>query len=200
MKTHVLGKKVSLTAAAWLAVFLCVGATGRIQAAEDMNAVFQQGRAAFYRGDFATAQQLLARVAAVNPRHPETVNMLAYIKANGKLTDPTLERQYAAIILPKVEFSEVTLSEALEGLRMLAKNASGGKVTPNVIVRGEDVAQRKLSINLSNVPLTEALNYVGQLTNTRLTYDKHAVIISSMADLGSATAEASSKDGAKAQQ
>jgi hypothetical protein len=78
---------------------------------------------------------------------------------------------------------DVTLTEAIDGLRALAKNASGGKITPNVIIKGEDVMQRKLSLALSNIPLSEALNYVTQLTNTKATYDKHVVILSGTADV-----------------
>lgn len=190
MKTNVIRNKVSVWAAASLAAFLCIALPAT--AADDMNTLYQQGRAAFYRGDFATAHKLLSQVAAANPRHTETANMLAYINANHKLVDASLEKQYAAVVLPKVEFADVTLGEAMEGLRIIAKNASNGKVTPNVIIRGEEVAQRKLSLSLSNVPLTEVLNYTTQLTNTRLTYEKHAIILSSLASVGSSsTAEAS---------
>jgi hypothetical protein len=72
MKTHSIRAKVS--AAAFTAAFLMI--TASVQA-EDLNAVYQQGRSAFYQGDFNTAQQLLSRVAAANPKHPDTVRMLA---------------------------------------------------------------------------------------------------------------------------
>ncbi len=192
MKTNMIGMKVSVSAAALLAAFF-LAAVAPATAAEDLNAVYQQGRAAFYQGDFAKADQLLSRVAAANPRHQETNNMLAYIRANHKAKDVTLQKQYEALILPKVEFGDVTLSEALEGLRALAKNASNGKVVPNIIVRGEELAQRKVSLSLANIPLSEALNYVTQLTNTRASYDKHAVTISALSDVGSATADTAVK-------
>lgn len=192
MKTSVIGTKVSAIAAALLAVFSWVALP--VQAADDINVLYQQGRAAFYRGDFATAHKLLTRVAAANPRHTETTNMLSYINANHKLVDTTLEKQYTAVILPKVEFADVTLSEALEGLRLMSKNASNGKVVPNIIVRGEEVAQRKVTLSLSNIPLTEAMNYITQLTDTKLAYEKHAIIVSSLADPGSSTAQANNKD------
>ncbi|MGV3663293.1 MAG: tetratricopeptide repeat protein [Prosthecobacter sp.] len=191
MKTTMIGTKVSVTAAALLAVFFFASAPAT--AAEDLNAVYQQGRAAFYQGDFAKANQLLSRVAAANPRHVETNNMLAYIRANHRPQEVTLQKQYEALILPKVEFGDVTLREALEGLRALAKNASNGKVVPNVIIRSEEAADKKVSLTLSNIPLSEAINYLTQLTNTKATYDKHAVTISGLADPGGATAEASAK-------
>ncbi len=189
MKTHSTGVKISTAAVVLTAAFFVLGPMG-VCHAEDLNAVYQQGRAAFYQGDFTTAQQLLARVAAANPKHAETANMLAYIRANHKAADQTLKNQYAAVILPKVEMADVTLTEAIEGLRVLAKNASGGKVTPNVIVKGEELGQRKLSLSLSNVPLSEALNYVTQLVGAKAAYDKHAVILSTLADTSTATADA----------
>jgi len=185
--------KVSVTTAALLAAFFMTAAVPSAVAGEDLNAVYQQGRAAFYKGDFDTATALLSKVAAANPRHADTNNMLAYMRANYKPKDLTLQKQYESVILPKVDFGDVTLTEALEGLKALAKTASNGKVVPNVIIRGEEVAQRKLSLNLSNIPLSEALNYLGQLTSTKITYDKYAVILSSLADPSGATAEAASK-------
>lgn len=186
-----IGAKVSVSAAALLAAFFLAAVP--VTAAEDLNAVYQQGRAAFYQGDFAKANLLLSKVAAANPRHTETNNMLAYIRANHRPQDVTLQKQFETLIIPKVEFGDVTLSEALEGLRALAKNASSGKIVPNVIVRGEEVGQRKVTLSLANIPLSEALNYVTQLTNTKASYDKHAVTISSLADPVGATAETTAK-------
>lgn len=190
MKTHSIGTKVSVSAAALVAAFVLTAAPVQ---AEDLNAVYQQGRAAFYQGDMETAQQLLSRVAAANPKHTETANMLAYIRANHKAADNTLKNQYAAVILPKVEMSDVTVAEAVEGLRALSKNASGGKVMPNVIIKGEELGQKKLSLSLANIPLSEALNYVTQLSGSKATYDKHAVILSNTADTITSTAETETK-------
>lgn len=190
MNTHSIGTKVSVSAAAFVAAFVLT--TAPVQA-EDLNAVYQQGRAAFYKGDMETAQQLLSRAAAANPKHTETANMLAYIRANHKGVDNTLKNQYAAVVLPKVDMSDVTLTEAIEGLRALSKNASGGKVTPNVIIKGAELGQKKLSLSVANIPLSEALNYVTQLVEAKATYEKHAVILSSSADTVSTTAEAAPK-------
>lgn len=190
MKAITIGTKVS-AAAAFIAAFFF--ATAPMQA-EDLNAVYQQGRAAFYRGDMATAQQLLSQVAAANPKHVETQRMLGFIRANHKPAENTLKNQYAAVILPKVDMQDVTVSEAVEGLRALSKNASNGKVTPNVIIKGEELGRRKLSLALANIPLSEALNYVTQLAGARATYDKHAVILSSAADVITSSAETGAKD------
>ena len=189
MKTSLIGSRVS-TAVMFLTTAFFMSAAGFTAKAEDMNAIYQQGRAAYYKGDLDTAYRLLSRVAAANPKHTETANMLAYIRANYQPKDNSLKTQYASVILPKVDMADVTLTEAIEGLRALSKNASGGKVTPNVIVKGADLAQHKLSLSLANVPLDEALNYVTQLVGAKATYEKHAIILSSQADTVSSTADA----------
>ncbi len=187
MKTSLIGSKVS-TAVVLLTTALFMSSTG-FSKAEDLNAVYQQGRAAYYKGDMQTAFQLLSRVAAANPKHAETANMLAYIRANHQPKDDSLKTQYASVTLPKVEMADVTLAEAIEALRTLSKNASGGKIVPNVIVKGEGLAEKKLSLSLSNVPLSEALNYVVQLVGAKATYDKHAVILSGQADTVTTTTD-----------
>ncbi len=191
MKTNTIRAKVSVSAAAFFAAFVLITAP---VSAEDLNAVFQQGRAAFYRNDYATAYQLLSRVAAANPKHTETNNMLAFIRSNHKIDEGTLKQKYATVILPKLDMQDVTLAEAIDGLRTLSKNASGGKVTPNLMIKGADIGERKLTLALSNIPLTEALNYITQLTNTKATYDKHVVILSGTADVLTSSAEADVKD------
>jgi hypothetical protein len=181
MKTSLMGAKVS-TAVMLLTTALFMSAAGFSAQAEDLNVVYQQGRAAYYKGDMETARQLLSRVAAANPKHADTANMLAYIRAHYQPKDNSLKTQYASVTLPKVEMADVTLTEAIEGLRALSKTASGGKVTPNVIVKGEELGQRKLSLSLTNIPLSEALNYVTELVGAKASYDKYAITLSSQAD------------------
>ena len=188
MKTSLIGSKVS-TAVAILTTALFMSAAGFTAKAEDLNAVYQQGRAAYYKGDLDTAYKLLSRVAAANPKHAEAANMLAYIRAKYQPKDDSLKTQYAAVTLPKVEMADVTLTEAIEALRAMSKNASGGKVVPNVIVKGEELGQKKLTLSLSNVPLSEALNYVTQLVGAKATYDKHAIILTSQTDTVTSTVE-----------
>lgn len=188
MKTSFLGAcaRSSAAVAMMAAFFVSAPVT---HAADDLNTLYQQGRAAFHKGDFETANILLTQVAAANPAHTDTQNMLRYIKAHAKPAASTLIKEYAAVTIPKIDMQEVTLLEALDGLRLLSKNASQGKVSPNVIVKGADLGQKKISLNLSNVPLSEAIQLLSQLTGCKATYEKHAVILSEVPQ-----AETASKD------
>jgi len=83
-----------------------------------------------------------------------------------------------------VEFSEVTLEEAVEGLRALSKVTTDGKIVPNIIIKDPALAGKTLSLNLRNLPLTEAIQYLAEMTGARATYDKHAVMLTLAATAG----------------
>jgi len=52
----------------------------------------------------------------------------------------------------------------------------GGPNGPGGFVSGE--GRLALAWTLNNVPLTEAIEYLAQLSGAKATYDKHAVILS----------------------
>lgn len=173
MKTLIHRVGVRLAVIAMMAA--CAGSA--LAADDDVNQIFQMGRAAYYKGDMETAYQLLKQVEARNPKHFETKALLAQIRSQMKPDTGSLKRTYESVILPKVEFSEVTVEEAMEGLRALAKGATAGKVMPNIIVKDPALNAKTLSLNLHNVPLTEAIQYVASIAGARVTYDKHAAMI-----------------------
>lgn len=159
-------------------------------AAEDLNQIFQMGRAAYYKGDMETAYRLLSMVEASKPSHFETKALLSQIRAQRKTGTDTVKPSYEKVILPKVEFTEVTLSEALEGLRALSKSATDGKVVPNIIIKDPTLSSKELTLSIRNVPLTDAIRYMADMTGASAFYDRHAVILTPVA---SATAKPSSE-------
>lgn len=181
MKTHPirrLFRAVTLT----VSVATLVGSPVMAQKAADLNTVFQQGRAAFYKGDIAQAKVLLAQVLSVAPNHFESKALMAQIMTYDKGADTSSKATYSAVVLPKVDFSDVTLSDACQGIAFMAKTASSGKVTPNLIVKNPELGQRKLTLSLSNIPLTDAIEYMARMTNSKAVYEKYAVMISPLTE------------------
>ena len=150
-----------------------------LSAADDLNTIFQMGRTAYHKGDLEQAHELLSMVEARDPRHQETRILLASIRSQLKTGGPSLKKQFDGVKIAKVEFAEVTLQEALEALRVLAKNASNGKVVPNFIVKEQALNAKPLSMKLTDIPLTQAIQYVAEVAGARTTYDRHAVIFTS---------------------
>lgn len=176
MKTLMIRVGMPFTVLAAMAAFY-----GPLQAEDDINQVFQMGRAAYYKGDLKTAYQLLTQVESRNPRHFETKALLAQIRAQNKSGPNSVKGSYEAVTLAKIEFTEVSLTEAVEGLRSLSKTVTDGKVVPNIIIKDPALGAKTLSLNLSNVPLTDAIQYLADLVGAKTSYDRHAVIFTSVA-------------------
>lgn len=166
-----------------LAAALAVSTTTTVRAADDLHVMYEEGRAAFHAGQYDLARERLSYVLAKAPGHLPTQAMLAQIERQIGPDNTLLRKSYEKVILPRVEFAEVTLEEALQAVRMLSLKASDNKVAPNVIVKSPEIAKKSITLSLAQVPLSEVLNYLAQLTGSRLTYDKNAVVISSLADV-----------------
>ena len=127
-------------------------------------------------GDYETAQRLLTLVQEGDPRHGPTRALLAQIKLAAPPDGEFLKKKYSSIVLQKVEMEEVSLQDCLQGLIIISKNATEGKLAPNLILQAKDKADAKVTMNLSNIPLPEAIDYVARLSGTKVKWEKHAVV------------------------
>lgn len=143
---------------------------------QDINKLYEDGRALFNAGQFELAREKLAIVAARNPNHVPTRAMLAQIQQKLGSQNTTLRDAYAKIIIEKIELENVELNEAIVAVRFHTRKATNDKVTPNIIVKGEEIGKRPVSLSLTNVPLSEVLNYMAQLTDSQVNYDKSAIL------------------------
>ncbi|MEI6535883.1 MAG: hypothetical protein WCN98_11120 [Verrucomicrobiaceae bacterium] len=155
--------------------------TPSIRAEDDLHTIYQEGRAAFFAGQFDLAREKLSIVLAKNPSHPQTRAMMAQIEQQLGADNTMLRKSYEKVIIERFEVNDAELSEALQALRILAGKASGGKVIPNIILKDPALGKKNITLNLTKIPLSEALNYLAQLTGAKISYDKMAVLISSPA-------------------
>ena len=82
------------------------------------------------------------------------------------------------LTLPKVQLNEASLGEALEFLRQKGNQLGGGKVAINFVLMLDDKEkEKKFTLSLQNVPFTEVLRYIGELTNVQFSYDRFAITV-----------------------
>jgi hypothetical protein len=151
--------------------------------AEDLHVIYEEGKAAFNAGQYDLARERLALVKSKSPGHLPTQAMLAQIERLIGPDNTLLRKAYEKVILERVEFVDVPLDDAIQAVRHFAQKASQNKVTPNLIIKSPEFGQKTVSINLTQVPLSEVLNYLAQLSGTKLIYDKTAVLFVNPADV-----------------
>lgn len=165
-----------------LVLALVVGLlTPALKAGDDLHVIYEEGRAYFNAGQWDLAREKLALVASKNPSHAPTMAMLAQIQQKLGVDNTMLRKSYSTVIIDKIEFSDAALDEAIEAVRILSKKATNGKIIPNIIMKDPEIGKKQVSLNLTNIPLSEVLNYLSKLAGAKLTYEKNAVMFASPA-------------------
>jgi hypothetical protein len=142
--------------------------------------LLKDGQAAFLRGDLTTAKRHFERVYELEPRNTVAIAYLRRIQmAQGKATaaPPQREKQIAAMVLPKVDFRQVALGEALEALRQQCARLYPQSAPVSFVLPEASLASTPITLSLTNVPLTEALRYAAELARAQVAYEPYAIVI-----------------------
>jgi hypothetical protein len=135
----------------------------------------------YIRGDMDAAKERFQFVLQLDPQNITALNYLRMIVTaeNASGRNGALEKELNALVIPHVELKEATFDTTLEYLKQTAAKVSGGKTKVNFVVQlPQDVAtSTKVTLNLSDVPFTEVLHYVSELTGFTFSIDKYAITV-----------------------
>lgn len=83
------------------------------------------------------------------------------------------------IILPQVHFRDATLEEALEFIRVQVTTACDRMeiAPPNIVLKPGAPIKARITLDLKDVPLAEALRYIAELAHHTLRSDEHSFIL-----------------------
>lgn len=95
----------------------------------------------------------------------------------------SVNRKLDEIIIPRLNFTDATVREAIEYLRdVSAQQDRGGDATGdrgvNIVLKLDAAAaSQTITIDLANIPLREALDYITRLANLKTKLEPYAVLI-----------------------
>lgn len=146
-----------------------------------VQSVYDEGVRLYKQQKYEEALAQFERILKVKPSHVYSRSFAKKCKdaiASNKGATDGMEKQLAQIIIPQINFTDAPIGDVLQYLSSRAEELSGGKVVPNFIYKGTQEQRQNtvLSLNLRNVPMTEAIRYVGQLTRTSFRYEEHAIV------------------------
>ena len=83
--------------------------------------------------------------------------------------------------LKEVDFHEATLTEVIEALNVMSKEATDKKWSPNLIIQDPKgrLKGKEINLKMSNVPVAAVLQYVMDMTGGIIQYDEYATVIRS---------------------
>jgi len=149
-------------------------------APSNLQQVFNDAKADYDAENYEKAAVGFRKVLKYQPSYVYARKYLTQTEAllkKGK-TVVTLESKLSQLEVPSVEFDNASLGTVMSYLSQKAAEVSGGKVVANFIYKGprEDKESKMVTLKLGNVPMTEVIRYVGQLTGTKFKYEEYAVV------------------------
>jgi hypothetical protein len=146
----------------------------------------------------STKQTMVERTGGTVTQKTEDVIRHAVVFVTARLVDPAsgkpvgakpadektpLQAKLARIVLPSVVFADATVSEAVEFLRRKSLDLDTTTTDPNqkgvnmIVKAGDKTPDARITLNLKNIPLGEALKYVAQLAGQSYEVKPFGVII-----------------------
>ncbi len=141
--------------------------------------LYQEGVAAFQRGDMVTAKDRLQRVQAANPQHQPTriyLNQILQAEMAARRQSGTLEGRMKQLIVDKVDFSGAKVEEVLEFIQMKGQQLAGNGVKPNLIFNLNTMdKQQEVTVHLSKISMYDLLRSVSEIASLEVRYDTHTI-------------------------
>lgn len=123
---------------------------------------------------------------AVKDFRPESAGVTA------RRSDGAIMAKINSIRFPKVQFDKVSIEEAVDFLRTMSQNLDTTETDParrgvNIILKAGDAAAATstISLDVRDVPMTEALRYVTELAGMKYKIEPNAVLIVPLSDTSS---------------
>ncbi len=96
---------------------------------------------------------------------------------------PYLAKKMEGIIFPRVSFSNATVEEAIEFLRIksrdldISETAPGRKGLSVILKTGVAPNSARITLDLKDVPMSEALRYITELAGMKYKIEPHAIVV-----------------------
>ena len=84
-----------------------------------------------------------------------------------------------SIVIPQVAFREAALKDVVQFLVEQSRHLDPAKEGVNIVLDLQETKQAAITLELRNIPLSDALRYVTQVCGLRMKYEPLAVVISS---------------------
>ena len=173
-------KKLKATLAIGLSLMTGAFADTAREKALQIDALYKSGLIAMKQGKATEATEAFKKVLKLNPRHGHARYQLTRVPiVTNKVHLAQRKAFFSKTKLKNINFAGATLAEALEALDVLTMEASEKKFSPNFVVQDPDdvLMDRKVTLKMTNAPLSAILNYILDGVGATARYDQHATVI-----------------------
>lgn len=147
---------------------------------------YQKGVQAVNQGNILVARQSFTRALQYDPTNSNARYQLAELDQKGTqaaMKNKVRENKFNTIIIPEIKLDGSTIQEFTEAMTVLmereSKKTSTEAFSPNFLIQDPQsaFANRKITLQLKNVPARKVLDYALQSIGGTVVFDEHATLI-----------------------
>lgn len=159
-------------------IFLLLLLSGAVASAQQ-SSLLSDAQRDYVAGRLDEAKLKFEMVLNRDPKNVAARNYLGMIEAARRRAGSGAQKAaaYRGVVIPKVQFNEATLAECLSYLQKRVGDISKGQLSPNFVLQPGVNGSAPVTLNLENIPFTELVKYIGQLTQTTFVYEAHAISV-----------------------
>lgn len=149
------------------------------EAGNTVQATYTRGVLAMNRGEVVEAEKAFRAVLQAQPQHPHARYQLSQLMMNrDKLAAIQRESKMKQTILKEIDFADAAISECLDSIMLMVKEATNQSFQPNFVIKDPQgkLKGRTVTLKLSNIPASQALQYIASSANCKISYEEHAII------------------------
>lgn len=164
---------------------MALGIPGAISARADdgrqsIAEVYEAGRQAYFRNDFAAAKPCFRKVLRAKPGHVPSLAMLnTILEAEKKAAAQMSMLGWAKrTLIPSIDVEDAPIEEVIAFLRVKSRTLTNGAWEPNFILRKPAEGRTPgVTISLREVPVEYVVQKLGEACGLAVRYEEHAIII-----------------------
>ncbi len=165
-----------------LAASVALAATNEVPTMAEQEQMFMEAVMLKQQGFYGEAEVRLKKLAELQPDQPTVKQMLAEVREKLKRREPDaatlLKRKLSAIIVPDITFREAAVGDAIRFLGDECRRLSPDKSGVNLVwMAPEEMKSTKVTLQLRDIPMLDALQYVTDVAKLKYRIDPHAVVI-----------------------
>jgi tetratricopeptide (TPR) repeat protein len=144
------------------------------------NGHYQKGLAAEKASDPVAAAAHYRNALKLDPKHANARFSLGQLSLTaGAMSAKAREEKFGTVMIPSFRLNDATLQEALAAFGQVIEKESNEELTPNFVIHDPKnlLANRKISLELKNMPSKGVMKYLMDQTRSTARYDEHAVVI-----------------------
>lgn len=174
--------KIILVSCLWLTSIPVIAQQTQAVTATTLTpqALYERGIIAMNQGDVVNAEKDLRGVLRAQPQHPHAKYALRQLLSNrDKIAARHRENMMKQTKIAQIEYSDASVLESLDSLSEVVKQTTQQKFFPNFVVKDPmgKLKSQRITLELSNVPASQVLEYVTSFAKCKVTYEEHAILV-----------------------